>query len=270
MRIIRRVLVAAAAVFIYFKTFLTSELLPSALQNGYTDTVSSIRTTITTANPTYLSGPYGRIAFRLHKLSDMTVNPPGKYDPVPKHQCRNSSDLTSTLSDRGVLDFKVSISTDLNINMIFIGDSIASQLSQAFDSTVLEPHYDYNSNSVKRHFHNSQYLPEHEVAHICVTESAPIRGGGVSAYMRHNFMISSSSMKRRGVCGHGSKSWGLDVVDSLLDYQYQHPVSKQQHRHKSDNQSDEEELSHRSTRVGWFNAAILKIPALGWIKILTP
>ena len=262
MRIIRRVLVAAAAVFIYFKTFLASELFPRALQKEYTDTVSSIGTTITTANPTYLSGPYGRIAFRLHKLSDMTVNPPGKYDPVPKHQCRNSSDLTSTLSDRGVLDFKVSISTDLN--MIFIGDSIASQLSQAFDATVLEPHYDYNSNSVKRHFHNSQHFPE--VAHICVTESAPIRGGGVSAYMRHNLMISSSSMKRRGVCGHGSKLWGLDVVDSLLDYQYQHPVSKQQHRYKSDNQSDEEELSHRSTRVGRFNAAILKIPALGWIK----
>lgn len=249
MRIIHRVLVAAVFILMlmHFKISLTSDL--DTINSAYT--ASSIKTA---ANPSY-----PRIAFRLHKLSDITVNPPGKYDPVPTHQCQNSSDLTSTLSHRGVLDFKVSITTDLN--MIFIGDSIASQLAQAFDASVLEPHYDYNSNSVKRHFHSSQYMPE--VPHLCVTESAPIRGGGVSAYMRHNFMISSSSMKRRVVCEHGSKSWGLDVVDSLLDYQYQHPVNKQQHRYKSDNQSSE---LFRSTRVGSFNAAILKIPALSWIK----
>lgn len=266
MRIIRRMLVAAVVFYLHFRILARPDTsMPSSIawRDKKEDEFSqsgSIKTTTKTiqgfTNPIY-SGPYGRIAFRLHELNDMTVNPPGKYDPVPAHQCQNTSDLASTLAHRGVLDFKVSISTDLN--MIFIGDSIASQLSQAFDATLLEPHYDY-SNSVKSHFRHRTYD-----AHICVTASTPIRGGGVSAYMRNNFMMSYSNMMNHGVCGHGDKKWGLDVVSSLINNQHRHPVNTLQQRYKSDSQS-EKERSYSTQRVGSFNAAILKIPALGWIK----
>ena len=274
MRTLRRMLIAAVVAYLHYRAIFypdgrTSELIipfSAERDKGGEQSSSSIKTTTATTiqgftNPNYSSGPsYGRIAFRLHKLNDMTVNPPAKYDPVSTHHCHNTSDLTSTLAHEGVLDFKVSISTDLN--MIFIGDSIASQLSQAFDATVLETHYDYSSNSIQRHFH-SHVNPEDE--HICVTESTPIRGGGVSAYMRHNFMMSSSNMMNIGVCGHGAKVWGLDVVYSLLNNLHPVNINKQQHSDKNDSQSVKEPTT-QSSRVGSFNAAILKIPALGWIK----
>ena len=179
-----------------------------------------------------------RIAFRLHSLEDMAVNPPGIYAPL---SCESNADLTSTLANEGVLDFKVSISTDLN--MIFIGDSIASQLAQAFDSAALESHYDYGSNSIKGTF---SYMNKGK--HICITQST-IRGGGGTAYMRNNGILSSKSMIPIHQCKHGSQAWGADLVASFLDNH--HPVDKLPRR----------EGSGRS-----FNAAILKIPALGWIK----
>lgn len=250
-RLLRIMVIAAGFAYLHFQTTLTSDLtlIPSGASRGGEEESSSIKTTNTTfqqfSNPSYSSGSYGRIAFRLHTLSDTTVNPPGKYDPVPKHQCQNSSILTH---EKGVLDFKVSVSTDLN--MIFIGDSIASQLAQAFDATVLEPHYDYKSNSIKSYFHY-----ESDVDHICVTQSTPIRGGGASAYMRNNYMMSSSNMMRAYACKHGSKTWGTNVVNSLL--YNQHPV---------DMEDDQPGEQSESTRGRSFDAAILKIPALGWLK----
>eukprot|EP00986_Skeletonema_menzelii_P006611 scaffold2525_cov183-Skeletonema_menzelii.AAC.1 len=57
--------------------------------------------------------PYGA-AFRLHKLSDMTVNPPGAYDPVPmhQHQCQKSSkphDIPSETYTQIVTDLKFQV-----------------------------------------------------------------------------------------------------------------------------------------------------------------
>jgi len=242
----------AASIFMYqhvqFKTSWTNELIKSGgllRVKGETkhDTASLIKLQLQHfndfSNPSNSSGPNGngRIQFRLHNLSDMKVNPPGIYAPLP---CENNADLTSTLAHKGVLDFKVSVSTDLN--MIFIGDSIASQLAQAFDSTALEPHYDYESKSIKGTF---SYMSKAE--HICVTQST-IRGGGGTAYMRNNGILSSNSMMRIHQCKHGSAEWGTDLVTSFLDNH--HPVDEQPRR-----------KGGRS-----FNAAILKIPALGWIK----
>eukprot|EP00986_Skeletonema_menzelii_P014414 scaffold9546_cov157-Skeletonema_menzelii.AAC.1 len=123
------------------------------------------------SNLSYPSGPsyHGRIAFRLHNLDDMAVNPPGIYAPL---SCEDNADLTSTLAHKGVLDFKVSVSKDLN--MIFIGDSIASQLAQAFDSAALEPHYDYESNSVK---HTFSYMSKskHIVLHNLLSEEEVVQ-----------------------------------------------------------------------------------------------
>lgn len=193
-------------------------------------------------------GPLGRIAFRLHELDDMTINPTEIYDPG-QNKCQHTAGLPAPLAQRGVLDFKVSISTDLKV--LFIGDSIGSQLAQAFDAAVLEPAHDYRNLSIKSLFY---YMPERfPHPHICVSKSSPIRGGGVSAFMRHNYMLSSSNLERYGKCGHGSKIWGLDVVYSLLETG--HRVNNTGHR-----------VNSTDTRVGGFNAAILKIPALSWIK----
>mmetsp|Transcript_11798 Transcript_11798/g.19494 ORF Transcript_11798/g.19494 Transcript_11798/m.19494 type:complete len:491 (-) Transcript_11798:92-1564(-) len=249
-KLTRRLLTMAASIFIYyyfqFKTSLTNELMPSSgrlkeeIRPGRASTIKlQLQHFNDFSNLSYPSGPsyHGRIAFRLHNLDDMAVNPPGIYAPL---SCEDNADLTSTLAHKGVLDFKVSVSKDLN--MIFIGDSIASQLAQAFDSAALEPHYDYESNSVK---HTFSYMSNSK--HICATQST-IRGGGGTAYMRNNGILSSNSMIRRHQCKQGSTLWGTDLVASFLDNH--HPIDEQPRRNVG-----------RS-----FNAAILKIPALGWIK----
>lgn len=250
MRVTRQLLIIimVASIFIYQQlksNYPTKELIPSSGRlsgeiKKSSDSASSIKLQLQNFNDfSNLNQSINhRIAFRLHKLEDMAVNPPGIYAPL---SCKNNADLTSTLANEGVLDFKVSISTDLN--MIFIGDSIASQLAQAFDSAALEPHYDYLSNSIKGTF---SYMNKKK--HICITQST-IRGGGGTAYMRNNGILSSNSMIRFHHCKHGSQAWGADLVASFLDNH--HPVDEQPRR-KGGGRS--------------FNAAILKIPALGWIK----
>lgn len=205
-------------------------------------------TTIATTRFTLL---YGRISFSLHKITNRLVNPPGKYDPVLKHQCRNTSISAFSLDRRGVFDFKTSVSTNLNI--IFIGDSVSSQLAQAFDASVTKPPYDYKSHSVKRVF----FVPKVQEYHICATQSVT-RGGGFTAYMRNNFMMTLSNLKQKYECKHGARSWGLDLLYSLLDNQHA----------SFDNMlqiSSGRNASQRHCVVGSFDAAVLNIP-FGWVK----
>ncbi|KAL7476943.1 hypothetical protein ACHAW6_002769 [Cyclotella cf. meneghiniana] len=192
-------------------------------------------------------GPHGQIAFRLHQPNDKYVNFPEKYELVSEYLCKNTSDLPFFLAQSCVLGFRVSISTSLKL--VFIGDSIAGQLAQTFDTSVLDLDYIY-SQSIKSHFtHKNKDI------HVCVAESAPIRGGGVSAYMRNNYMVSSDSMRQHVICEHGQPNWGLNTVYSLLDHQYS--VKNHNHSNKPFNVSMQ--------RVGRFDAAILEIP-YGWIK----
>jgi len=240
----RRLLIAAASIIIWcFFQFgispLTNELMTSSghlKEEIKPDKASSIKLQLQHFND-FSKLNHGRIAFRLHNLDDMAVNPPGIYAPL---SCEDNADLTSTLARKGVLDFKASVSTDLN--MIFIGDSIAGQLAQAFDSAALEPQYDYESSSIKRTF---SYMSK--AKHICVTQST-IRGGGGTAYMRNSGILLSGAMIRIHQCKQGTTLWGTDLVASFLD---NHHLGDEQPRRKEG----------RS-----FDAAILKIPALGWIK----
>lgn len=260
---LRRLLIAAVLVTLHFCPTSWNPFLDHTLtyygvhqqlvaRNDDIDDSGPIRMTTKTSisaftNTKFSSGPFGRIAFRLHEPGDATVNSPGKYDPIRSHLCQNTADLPPSIARKNVFGFKVSISTDLKL--VFIGDSVAGQLSQAFDTSVLDLDYDYLTHSVKSHFH---YKTKDE--HICVAESAPIRGGGVSAFMRHNFMISSESFRSHGKCEHGAQFWGLDTVYSLLDHDYSN------HQHNTDNIQ-----SSRTKRVGEFDAAILKL-SFGWIK----
>jgi hypothetical protein len=157
-------------------------------------------------------GLHGQIAFRLHDRNDQTVNSPEKFELVSEYACQNTSDLPFFLAQSSVLGFRVSIST--NLKLIFIGDSIAGQLAQTFDTSVLDLDYNY-SQSIKSHFES-----KNKDVHVCVSESAPVRGGGVSAYMRNNYMMSSNSMRQHVFCEHGEPNWGLNTVYSLLDHQY--------------------------------------------------
>eukprot|EP00571_Detonula_confervacea_P009733 CAMPEP_0172322886 /NCGR_PEP_ID=MMETSP1058-20130122/47199_1 /TAXON_ID=83371 /ORGANISM="Detonula confervacea, Strain CCMP 353" /LENGTH=295 /DNA_ID=CAMNT_0013038749 /DNA_START=254 /DNA_END=1138 /DNA_ORIENTATION=- len=187
--------------------------------------------------------PHPRVSFRLHDPNDESVNPPDKYESIPKYLCRDKAELSPDLDKRTILNFRTSISTDLKI--LFVGDSVAGQFAQTFDTSVLGP--DNNkARSIKGQFHGNNG----NEAHICLTSSAPIRGGGVSAYWRFTNMMNEHNKFGNGACGSGDmKRWGTDQVVSLLDHQYTDPGD-----------------DTKSVSVGKFDAAVLRLP-FGWMKV---
>ena len=237
---LRRMLIAVIITTLYFTLYKRRQTVVPTSQSSATENSFIIATTTASIHEftNSTSFHYGRIAFRLHPPYDIDANPSGKFDPVPSHSCRNAAHLPPSMAN-SLLGFRVSISTNLNI--ISVGDSVASQLSQAFDASVLDVGYDYRK-SIRRYFDNGDGIKR-----MCVTESTA-RGGGVAAYMRHNFMVSYDSMRERGECKHGGKFWGVNDARSLLDS----PIVVDGKR--------------TSRKVGKFDAAILKLPVIGWIR----
>ncbi|KAL7476214.1 hypothetical protein ACHAW6_005108 [Cyclotella cf. meneghiniana] len=184
-----------------------------------------------------------RISFRLH--SPHTVPYPQKFLSVPGYFCNKNSDLPPALSNTSVLGFTTTISTDLNI--LFLGDSLSQQVAQAFDAAVL-PSSDGKSRRVVSYFANG---PNNTYHHECVSFSAPVRGQGVTAYIRVNGLISRRNLLGRVHCAeHTHVARGAlgqeNQVNILLRQQYA--------------------MSNKNFNVGMFHAVVMRIPH-GWIDL---
>lgn len=138
-----------------------------------------------------------RIAFRLHDPTNVPV--PDKFAGVAGYKCGDKADLPPSLSKPNVLGFTTTVATDLKI--AFIGDSIAEQFAQAFDASVLGEGHE--ANRFARTYVNGR---NGENVHNCLSVSAPIRGGGVSAYWRVATLMHQSTREDYYRCEHGWKT----------------------------------------------------------------
>eukprot|EP00804_Cyclotella_cryptica_P012944 CCRYP_002298-RB/>CCRYP_002298-RB protein AED:0.01 eAED:0.01 QI:188/-1/1/1/-1/0/1/652/331 len=186
---------------------------------------------------------HDRISFRLH--SPDTTPYPQKFLSVRSYFCNNNGDLPATLSNTSVLGFTTTISSDLNL--LFLGDSLSQQVAQAFDAAVLPSRHE-KSRRVLSYFANG---PNKTYRHECVSFAAPVRGQGVTAYIRVNGLISRGNLRRFVYCsehtGAEKGAWGQEnQVNILLRQQYS--------------------VSNKTLNIGMFNAVVMRIPH-GWIKL---
>jgi len=185
-----------------------------------------------------------RISFSLHDPKIVPV--PDKFSGVVGYRCGDKADLPSTLSKSTILNFTTSISTNLKI--LFIGDSIAEQFAQAFDATVLGSGYE--EHRVAKTYRNG---PNNVNVHNCLSVSAPVRGGGVTAFWRIATLMSESTKRERYLCEHGWKTWSSTTALDLIGHQY------------TDIGQDNNHQQHEAT-VSAFDAVVLRIPH-GWLTL---
>lgn len=124
-----------------------------------------------------------RISFRLH---DPSANPhPSKFLSVPAYKClvNKKAELPQSLSSRTALNFTTTVATNLKI--VFLGDSLSQQVSQAFDASILDDNHEKHRHVLKE-FRNG---PDSVNSHNCLSITAPTRGGGVSAYWRVSNLV---------------------------------------------------------------------------------
>jgi len=186
-----------------------------------------------------------RISFSLHDPKIVPV--PDKFSGVVGYRCGDKADLPSTLSKSTILNFTTSISTNLKI--LFIGDSIAEQFAQAFDATVLGSGYE--EHRFAKTYRNG---PNNINVHNCLSVSAPVRGGGVTAFWRIATLMSESTRRERYLCEHGWKTWSSTTALDLIGHQY------------TDIGQDNHHQATSTTTVSAFDAVVLRIPH-GWLTL---
>mmetsp|Transcript_22105 Transcript_22105/g.48087 ORF Transcript_22105/g.48087 Transcript_22105/m.48087 type:complete len:475 (+) Transcript_22105:274-1698(+) len=235
-------------------------LLPSRIKSGfdlqrdnatgadaglYNDNRSTIKigTTWTdTYSPRHLKEKNVRISFRLHDPKD--VPPPDKFLSVDTFFCKDRADLPPSLgpSDKGrMFDFTTTIST--NLNVLFMGDSLGHQFSQGFEAAALGKGYeDKRKVHFKYHVGSKQF--------DCLVSSAPIRGGGVTAFWRYTKLLERSRRVPRMPCHIIERKWGENFLRTLLDFQYSDPTPG---------------ASQQGYSVSGFDAVVVRLPH-GWMK----
>mmetsp|Transcript_10115 Transcript_10115/g.18239 ORF Transcript_10115/g.18239 Transcript_10115/m.18239 type:complete len:473 (+) Transcript_10115:58-1476(+) len=195
-----------------------------------------------TYSPRHLKEQNVRISFRLHDPKD--VPRPDKFLSVDTFFCKNRVDLPPSLgpSDKGRLfDFTTTVSTNLNI--LFMGDSLAHQFSQGFEAAVLG-----NGHENKRKVHSKYNVGSKQFD--CLVTSAPIRGGGVTAFWRYTKLLERSRWAKIAPCYVMERLWGENFLHTLLDYKYSDPAP---------------EASQRERSVSGFDAVVVRLPH-GWMK----
>mmetsp|Transcript_37845 Transcript_37845/g.81694 ORF Transcript_37845/g.81694 Transcript_37845/m.81694 type:complete len:479 (+) Transcript_37845:29-1465(+) len=215
--------------------------------NAFSDGSSAIKigagTTWTdTYSPRHLKEQNVRISFRLHDPKD--VPRPDKFLSVDTFFCKNRADLPPSLgsSEKGRLfDFTTTVSTNLNI--IFMGDSLAHQFSQGFEASVLG-----KGHEEKRVVHKKYNIGRKQFD--CLVTSAPVRGGGVTAFWRYTELLDRSRWARIMPCYTQERKWGQNFVHTLLDYKYPDPAP---------------EAGRHVRTVSGFDAAVVRLPH-GWMK----
>lgn len=159
-----------------------------------------------------------RISFRLHDPGE--VGRPRKFLSVSGYRCFGTSPLPKSLQSRGIMDFTVTISTDLNV--LFVGDSIAQQFAQGHYSSVL-PDEDIGSHVIVRAFINGQD-PRLSGLHVCSSIVAPGRGGGAAAYWRILELMSNKTEERTYVNCKKETTWMAREGEKLTNHHYLYPA----------------------------------------------
>ena len=210
-----------------------------------------------------------RISFRLH---DPNVEPlPDKFAGVVGYKCStDKGDLPPKLSKSTILNFTTSISTDLKI--LFLGDSLAEQFSQSYDASLLGKGYEQNR--LARTYRNGA---NYSNVHNCLSVSAPIRGGGITAFWRIVTLMSLSTHSDNYVCEHYWKSWSSSQALDLIQHRYVDPdkegndgtTMKQDHNNQASeiewNTTFDKTNLHLSS-VDSFDAIVMRIPH-GWLTL---
>jgi hypothetical protein len=140
----------------------------------------------------------------------------------------------------GVLDFTTSVTTDLKI--LFMGDSVSVQCSQAFEGAAGALH---KHRAVLRHSWRR---------HEGLTVAAPVRGGGVVAGWRITGLLSHRGENKSLPGSKGGVGWIRNDVDTLTAYTYNATTNDQ----AGDEQSEESKV------VGSFDVMVIRIPH-GWM-----
>jgi len=164
-----------------------------------------------------------RISFRLHDPSDVPY--PSKFLSVHGYICPDlmGNPLPSSISGRTVLNFTTTISTDLNI--LFVGDSIAQQFAQGFYASVLGEE-NVRSHVITRSFINGRDIETtNSGLHVCSSLVAPTRGGGVSAYWRVLELMSKRTEALAYVNCKREKGWLGQDGKKLSRKRYTYPSS---------------------------------------------
>mmetsp|Transcript_28000 Transcript_28000/g.51645 ORF Transcript_28000/g.51645 Transcript_28000/m.51645 type:complete len:486 (-) Transcript_28000:66-1523(-) len=194
-----------------------------------------------------------RISFRLHEPNHVDLEKFSNNYICPSNlpYSPRAESLPPSLARRTVLNFTTSISTNLKI--VFMGDSVGGQFSQAFDSasvvdTAWEESGEHNTTRWTQSYGNYG-----NTVCECLTVSAPILGGGVSAFWRMRDLMTMSA-QGKVFCDQphhgGDRGWDADQALTLRDHTYNSSGSS----------------SSNSSTVGYFDAAVIRIPH-GWLTI---
>ncbi|KAL7532351.1 hypothetical protein ACHAXR_004578 [Thalassiosira sp. AJA248-18] len=206
------------------------------------DTMKIGTTWTDTYSPRHLKENNVRISFRLHNPEDEP--PPDKFLSVSNFFCKDRMPLPPSLGPSGdgrLFDFTTTVSTNLNI--LFMGDSLAHQFSQGFEAAVLG-----KGQEGKRHVHSKYNIGSKQFD--CLVTSAPIRGGGATAFWRYTKLLERKRWKRIHPCYVMERNWGHNFVHNLLDYKYTDPAP---------------EASNKQLSISGFDAVVIRLPH-GWMK----
>lgn len=201
-----------------------------------------------------------RVSFRLHDPGDVPY--PDKFVGMPGYRCGDQTALPPSLSGRAVLNFTTTVATDLKV--VFVGDSLGEQFAQAFDAAVLGVGHD--DKRLARTYRNGR---DNINLHSCLSVSAPVRGGGVSAFWRVATLMSMET-RGAGMCAHKTTTWNEQQGATLVHHRYfERAKNESDRRHVRP--APEWNASSISTRdlphaVGAFDAAVLRLPH-GWLTI---
>eukprot|EP00581_Thalassiosira_minuscula_P014380 CAMPEP_0183729158 /NCGR_PEP_ID=MMETSP0737-20130205/29832_1 /TAXON_ID=385413 /ORGANISM="Thalassiosira miniscula, Strain CCMP1093" /LENGTH=398 /DNA_ID=CAMNT_0025961283 /DNA_START=213 /DNA_END=1407 /DNA_ORIENTATION=+ len=190
--------------------------------------------------PSANKGAKYRISFRLHDPKD--VPRPDKFLSVNNFFCHaDREDLPPSLGATGLFDFTTTVSTNLNI--LFMGDSLAHQFSQGFEAAVLGEGHEHKRNVHKKYQIGSKVFD-------CLVTSAPIRGGGATAFWRYTKLLERKRWAKIMPCYTQERKWGENFLDTLLDYKYSDPSPG----------GDQNERS-----ISGYDAVVVRLPH-GWMK----
>ena len=218
-----------------------------------------------------------RISFRFHSPDDVPY--PGKFLSVHGYACPLGT-LPPSISGRSILNFTTTISTDLNI--MFVGDSIAQQFAQGFYSSVLEDE-NVGGHVIVRAFYNGQVLDingqyfTRSGLHVCSSIVAPTRGGGSASYFRVLELMSKQTESGYVNCKR-EKTWSRQEAKRLSNYTYIYPPATTKNelvkRETNKNNgattwmlSEPPDATNRSSaNINGIDVAVVR-PQHGWMKL---
>ena len=152
-----------------------------------------------------------RIAFRLHDPAGAPR--PDRFLSVGAFVCKDRAALPPALGpsrEGRLFDFTTTISTDLNI--LFMGDSLAHQFSQGFDAAVVPEDRDDRRKVHLKYVTGKQF--------DCLVSTAPVRGGGVTAFWRYTKLTERGRRAPLVPCYMFERWWGENFLQTLLNLEY--------------------------------------------------